>query len=54
MAGRKNRDYNVTVVYESYPKEVSRRFTEALLRTYDRLSDEERERLCKRSLRDAE
>ena len=54
MARRKAPDYTVTVEYQSDPKEVSRRFTEALLRTYDRLSDEERERLCKRSLRKAE
>ena len=54
MARRKAPDYTVTVEYQSDPKDVSRRLTEALLRTYDKLSDEERERLCRRSLRDEE
>ncbi len=49
MARRKV-EYTVKVVYESTPREVSERFTNELLRIYDKLSEEERERLCRRRL----
>ncbi len=52
MPRRKTPDYKVIVRYESTPEKVSENLTKGLLGIYSKCSEEERERLCRRNLRD--